>query len=75
MTQHVWETENVDGGSVGCADFWVCRRCGASGGVAWPGKPQCWEPFYADGSGVKVSTDCDEAKRQIAEHVATWKVP
>lgn len=30
--EHTWEVENIDGGPVGDADFWICRRCGASGG-------------------------------------------
>lgn len=71
MKPHTWETEEIDGGHVGVEDFWICRACGASGGSVNLRMP----PFYADGSGLKVSDDCDEAKVQIEKHRATWVPP
>lgn len=67
MKEHTWETEYVDGGHVD-GDFWICRACGASGGFVWPGKsPPLFDPFLANGSGLKVGYDCDEAKLTIEE--------
>lgn len=71
MTPHVWETEEIDGGTVGWDTFRICRACGASGGSIHMSMP----PFYADGSGLRVSDDCDEAKSQIEKHRATWVPP
>lgn len=39
MTHHTWTIEEVDGGTVGIGEFWLCKGCGASGGpVLWRGK-------------------------------------
>ena len=73
MTEHAWELEYVDGGHVGGGDFWRCRRCDAAGGPALqyeggkPAKKNDWV-FYADGSGLQLSTDCEESDRLIREH-------
>ena len=70
MIKHRWETEDVDGGTLGIGTFWICRRCGASGGPVslgprHPGK----RAFYA-GSGLLVSgEDCDEAKKAIEKYL------
>lgn len=72
MRDHTWETEYVDGGMLD-GHFWKCPSCGASGGIVCEGhSPPTLGPFYADGSGLQVSTDCDEAKSQIQEHLKTW---
>jgi hypothetical protein len=72
MKPHTWELETIDGGPpVGMCDFRICHACGASGGAIGLLMP----PFYADGSGFKVSEDCDEAKVQIEAHRATWVPP
>ena len=75
MSEHAWETEEVDGGPVGVCDFWRCRRCDAAGGPCWPAKDgsgyvpkkRGWV-FYADGSGLKLTDDCEESDRLIREH-------
>lgn len=73
MKSHKWEVEEVDGGPVGTGHFWVCHICTASGGPVggWSGRDQAegpsWKPFLA-GPAVTLSTDCDEAAKQIAEH-------
>lgn len=67
MKNHTWEEEYVDGGHVD-GDFWICRRCGASGGPVFSGlKPPTFAPFLADGSGLKVGYDCNKAKVLIEE--------
>lgn len=75
MTEHVWETEDVDGGHLGVEDFYICRRCGASGGPVVFGPPPTLSPFYADGSQLEVSDDCDEAVKQITAHKKIWRRP
>lgn len=78
MKKHNWTTEEIDGGNLGSADFWICHDCGASGGPVWYDqngpKEQSWQPFYADGSGLKLSDNCDEAKKQIINYELFCKV-
>jgi hypothetical protein len=67
MTEHIWETYEVDGEYLGDADCWRCLRCKASGG---PCRPKQRRPPHAylplDGRGFKViSDDCDVALQQI----------
>lgn len=69
MKEHNWATELVDGGHLGCAEFWRCLDCGASGGPVLFTKNKRWNPFYADGSGLKLTEDCEESKRLIEEHL------
>lgn len=72
LRAHTWETEYVDAGMLD-GDFWKCPTCGASGGPVHEGhSPPTLGPFYADGSGLQVSANCDEAKSQIQEHLKTW---
>ena len=33
--EHTWTIEEIDGGPVGCDDFWICVPCGASGAPVW----------------------------------------
>ena len=40
--EHTWEIETIDGGTVGDADFWICHRCGASGGPVDTIDPLQW---------------------------------
>ncbi len=66
--EHDWETYDTDDGILGVGCFWRCRRCGASGGVHWPGQGR---PSNAsipgDGRGfIPISDDCEEAARQLA---------
>jgi len=66
--RHAWVIEAVDGGQLGRADYWVCRRCGASGGpVVASREYPSWPPFVAGrGTRTPLSQDCAEAARQIA---------
>lgn len=76
MKEHEWITEEVNGGHVGVDDFWVCKNCGASGGPVafWRKSPgPSMHPFYADGSGLNLTNDCDESKEIIAKHLAEKK--
>lgn len=65
--EHTWTVEQVDGGPpIGLGNFWICSACHASGGPVWSAtSPPTFHPFFADGSGLKVSMDCMEAKAQI----------
>lgn len=70
MIPHIWEAEEVDGGHLGVDEFWVCRGCGASGGVTFDvrGRKTTPRPFLAgfgrtDGA---LPEDCEEAKDVIA---------
>jgi len=69
MKAHVWETEEVDGGHLGVEDFWICRQCGASGGPVGFGGSPAFPPFYADGSGLNLTDDCDESREMVARHL------
>lgn len=79
MKSHKWKIKTIDAGPLGLADFWECSECGAAGGPAWPGKGDDYDPktddwvFYADGSGLDLTTDCEESARLIAEHLARPK--
>lgn len=82
MKPHEWAIEEIDGGHVGVAECWKCFVCGASGGPAWPRKNAAGEwvtekkddwCFYADGSGIRLPLDCDQAKIRIAHHLAGYK--
>ena len=70
---HKWDVEEIDGGPVGCDDFWICHQCGASGGPVWytesgRGDPPSMGPFLA-GPALDLSDDCDEAKQQIQDFI------
>lgn len=75
MKAHKWEIEEVDGGPVGTEDFWICRQCGASGGpVCYTDgtkhePPPSFEPFLADGSGLKLTHDCEESLKMIQDYI------
>ena len=66
MTNHKWEIEVIDGGSVGLGEFWKCNQCGASGGpTLWPGHKNSndvptWRPFLA-GTHLKLTDDCSQS--------------
>ena len=70
MREHTWETKTAKAPIFGSYDYQQCSVCGANG-------PSLFSafPFYADGSGCKLSFDCDEAQIQIADHVATYVPP
>jgi hypothetical protein len=74
MSEHKWVTEEVEvpsnlGG--GTEEFWICNQCGASAGPKFPDGEKRWAPFYADGSGLKLTDDCDESRALIAKHKET----
>lgn len=70
MKEHIWIMVEINGGSIGSDDFWVCKKCDAAGGPVFPevSIPK-YPPFYPDGSGLKVSDNCDEALEQIRDHL------
>lgn len=81
MTEHKWEIEEVNGGHLGIDDFWKCNQCGASGGpvtrfktasenkmVAVETDKPFLNPFFADGSGLELTHNCDESKKLIAAY-------
>ncbi len=67
---HDWESYDSDDGMLGVNCYWRCRRCGASGGVYWPGHDgpgSHGATIPGDGRGpIPVSDDCEEAARQMA---------
>lgn len=65
---HDWFIEEVDGGAVGVSEFFACRSCGASGSPIYASDVRTPVPFLADGTGLKLPLNCDEAKTVIAEH-------
>ena len=76
VNTHKWEIEEIDGGAVGIEDFWICKGCGASGGVAWstfggnPSPPR--HAFLAGANGLEVDNfHCKKAKAQIEEFLET----
>lgn len=74
MKEHVWVIDIVDGGHVGVGEFWECGQCGACGGSVFGKETKSSSyPFYADGSGLKLTDDCDESKRLIEEHLKKKK--
>jgi len=82
-TLHDWKIEEVAIPDVKDPKyFWVCRRCGASGGpsfLPWEQlevKAPKWKPFLAGTPLQPVSDNCDEAKKQIDAFVTKhpeWK--
>ncbi len=65
MTAHTWETEEIDGGAVGADDFWICRKCGASGGPVFSQPERLPRYPFLAGPALPLSTDCGEAAAQI----------
>lgn len=69
MKEHVWVTEEVNCGHIGVEDFWVCHGCEASGGPVFDrNRAPSFSPFFADGSALKLSDDCDEAAEEVRAH-------
>lgn len=70
MKQHNWVKLTEYNGYLGWNVFYQCTECSACGGPAGPGMPGeiPWLPFIADGSGVQLSLDCNEAQEQIMNH-------
>ena len=69
MLPHDWIVEEVDGGPIGVEDFWICRRCKASGGLAYS-TPQ---PFVNGRINAlwDLPDDCEEAARLIEKY---WSI-
>ncbi len=69
---HIWTVEEVDGGAIGVDTFWICIRCGASGGgifSCFTGGLNPPSPFlagYGGGQGA-LPDDCDEALVKIED--------
>lgn len=63
MKEHKWVMLNKYYGCMGWNEFHVCTECGADGGT-----DGTKGAFIADGSGVRLSMDCDEAMLQIEKH-------
>lgn len=80
MVYHDWVVEEVDCGSLGTEDFWVCRGCGASGGLAYylttglP--PSIPHPFINEkiGGPLELPEDCEESIRLIQDYRAAKTV-
>jgi hypothetical protein len=70
VKSHNWVKLTEYNGHLGWNTFYRCTECSACGGPAI-GKP--WPPFIADGSGAKLSDDCDEAIKQIMNHPGVKK--
>lgn len=74
MLPHDWIVEEVDGGTLGVEDFWVCRRCGASGGMAYcltQGLPPSIPTPFVNGrigGPWDLPDDCEEAARLIKKY-------
>ena len=65
MKPHAWKVVEYDGGHMGVYSVFECAVCGATGS-GFPDlgqEPHGW--FYANGSGLKLTDDCDESKRLI----------
>ena len=69
IKEHNWVVETIDSGHLGINNFWTCSECGAAGGPATMTKSPRWFPFYADGSGLKLSWCCRESDRLIQKHL------
>lgn len=61
--------------------YWICRNCGSSGGpVPLPAPEEVkilnpsWTPFLAGTPLIGISDDCEKARQQIDEFVATYPV-
>lgn len=65
MTAHTWAIVEVDGGPMGIGEFWHCAACGAGGGSVWPTWPAPNRQFLANGSGLELPDDCDQAKAMV----------
>ena len=63
---HTWAIEQVDGGTAGSDDFFVCTVCGASGSPIWADDPRVPEPFLAGEHAMVLPRNCQEAKKIIA---------
>lgn len=82
MKEHNWLIEEVKDAKSDPKFYWICRKCGASGGpsfLPWEQlevkKPK-WLPFLAGTPLQPVSDDCDEAKKQIDDFIEKnpmWK--
>ncbi len=65
MKEHTWIIEYVDAGMLD-GDFWHCKVCGAGGGAALDKSHLPTHIFLPNGSGLKLSDDCDISKQLIA---------
>jgi len=71
--EHTWVVEEVDCGSLGTEDFWVCKRCGASGGSAYhlislaPSTPMAFINEKIGGP-LYLPEDCEKAAKMIEEY-------
>ena len=68
MKAHVWIKEIIDTPGLGLNDFWKCEVCEAAGGpvLGNESKPKSTHlPFLADGTGLKLSHDCEISKVQV----------
>lgn len=76
MKQHNWVKLTEYNGQFGWNVFYRCTECSACGGPAGPGMPGevPWPPFIADGTGTKLSYDCNEAQEQIVNHPGLRKI-
>jgi hypothetical protein len=74
MKKHTWIVEFRDGGAAGGGEFWICSTCGASGGPCaltsngYKEKIGSWI-FYADGTGLQLSEDCEISEIKISNHL------
>lgn len=75
MTPHDWISEEIDGGTLGVEDFWVCRKCGADGGSSYlftqEGiQPSIPRPFVNGriGGSWNLPDDCEEAVKLIKKY-------
>lgn len=70
--KHKWEIEIIDGGAIGLGEFFICHKCGASGGpnismrTGEPIDSPTMRPFInLFGRNLRVSINCDRAHRRI----------
>lgn len=70
MKQHNWVLEEQCFGPVGCEDCWVCKDCGADGGMSnykaddKPGKPTYGYSTFKSGP-LELPEDCELSKIMI----------
>jgi len=82
MLPHDWISEEIDGGSLGSEDFWICRRCKASGGMSYRCsdnggfEPSVPRPFVNGriGGSWELPHDCEEAAILIKKYWAIRNV-
>ena len=89
MSKHTWFLFQGNAGNMGDYEVWQCSECGAcenrpmfsfSGhnGKA-PDDPEYGrkppDPFYPNGSGLKLTMDCQESQRILAEAKNSGKYP